>query len=87
MTDEEITKVVKKLVGSTHPIADTRYDEDVLNNITLMLNVVDSLICNTGNNVIDEDSRYASVARCKERMMDMFKTIKEHIDEYLEGET
>ena len=84
MTDEEIVRVVNKLVGTTYPIADSSYDEEVYNNITLLGSVIDTLVCNLGFFIsVEHDSKFASVERCTKRATDILKTIRSNIDEYL----
>ena len=84
MTDEEIVRVVNKLVGTTYPIADSSYDEKVCNNIATMGSVMDTLVCNMGNMICDKkDSPFASVEKCTKRATDILKTIRSNIDEYL----
>ena len=83
MTDNEITKVVKELVGGVYPVGETNYDKKVLDNVTLMLNVADALICHIGNNTIcNENKGLASVDECREEAINQFNVIKEHIEEY-----
>lgn len=84
MTDEEIARVVNKLVGTTYPIADSSYDEKAYNNILLLGSVIDLLVGNLGILVYTEHgSHFASVERCVNKATDILKTIKENIADYL----
>ena len=84
MTDEEIVRVVNKLVGTTYPIADSSYDEKVYNNITILGSVIDTLVGNLGLLISEEhDSKFASVERCTKRATDILKTINANIVDYL----
>ena len=84
MTDEEIVRVLNKLVGTTYPIADSIYDKKVYDNILLLGSVIDLLVSNLGILVYTEhDSHFASVERCVNKATDILKTIKENIADYL----
>lgn len=84
MTDEEIVKVICKLVGSINPIADSYYDYKVFDNINLMGSIIDTLVCNVGNMVCEnQDSKFASVEKCTTRATEILETIKTNINEYL----
>ena len=84
MNDSEIVKVVDKLVGNINPIADSFYDSKAYENIKLMGNVVDTLVCKIGNMVCEnEDSKFASVEQCRDMAVEILKNINRNITEYL----
>ena len=85
MTDEEIVKVVNTLVGGITPIADSSYDSKVLDNICLLGNVVDSLVCRMGNVAMDShNSNFASVEKCGKQLLEILNNINKNIEEYLQ---
>ena len=84
MSDEEIVKVVNKLVGEINPIADSSYDLKILNNIILMGSVIDTLVCNIGNVMYtNRDSQFASIQKCISKGKEILTTINANINEYL----
>ena len=84
MTDEEIVKVVNTLVGGVTPIGDSCYDSKVLDNICLLGNVVDSLVCRMGNVAMDSyNSNFASVETCGKRLLEILSNINKNIEDYL----
>lgn len=85
MSDEEIVKVVNTLVGGITPIADSHYDRKTLQNICLLGNVIDTLVCRMGNIAIENNnSQYASVEECVEQITKSLSNIKNNIEEYLQ---
>ena len=85
MTDEEIVKVVKALTGNITPIADSCYDEKVKNNLCLVGNVVDTLICQIGYVAVNHyDSIYGSESEVGNQAIKILNTIKSNIDSFLE---
>ena len=85
MTDEEIVKVVKALTGNITPIADSYYDEKVKNNLCLVGNVVDTLVCQIGYVAVNNyDSSYASESAAGNQAIKILNTIKSNIDGFLE---
>lgn len=85
MTDEEIVKVIDKLIGGINPIADSSYDSKVFDNINLMGSVIDTLVCRLGYMVCEnQNSKFASVENCTNRAKEILETIKLNINEYLE---
>ena len=85
MNDEEILKVVKALTGTITPIADSNYDEKVKNNLCLLGNVVDTLVCQIGYVAVDYyDSCYASESEVGNQAIKTLNTIKSNIDSFLE---
>lgn len=87
MTDEEIVKVVSTLVGVITPIGDSYYDSKVLDNICLLGNVVDCLVCRMGNVAMDSyDSNFASVEKCGKQLLGILKNINKNIEDYLQSE-
>ena len=88
MTDEEIVKVVSTLVGSIVPIRDSYYDGKALENICLLGNVVDSLICKMGNVALDSyNSSFGSEEQCGKQLFKILKSINQNIEEYLQEAT
>lgn len=84
MSDEDIVKVVNKLVGEINPIADSSYDLKILNNIMLMGSVIDTLVCNIGNVMYsNRDSQFASIQECTLKGKEILTTINANINEYL----
>ena len=85
MSDEEIVKVVNTLVGGITPIADSHYDRKTLENICLLGNIIDTLVCRMGNIAIENNnSQYASVEECVEQITKSLSNIKSNIEEYLQ---
>ena len=85
MSDEEIAKVVNTLVGGITPIADSHYDRKTLENICLLGNVIDTLVCRMGNIAIENsNSTYGSVEECVEQITKSLSNIKQNIEEYLQ---
>ena len=85
MNDEEILKVVKALTGTITPIADSNYNEKVKNNLCLLGNVVDTLVCQIGYVAVDYyDSCYASESEVGNQAIKTLNTIKSNIDSFLE---
>lgn len=85
MTDEEIVKVVSTLVGGITPMADSCYDSKVLDNICLLGNVVDSLVCRMGNVAMDSyNSDFVSVEKCGKQLLEILNSINKNIEEYLQ---
>ena len=89
MDEQEIVKVVKKLIGETSPIGETHYDHKALAHILLYMEVVDKLIMY----IIDDTTlmsdymkNLASVQDCREAMLEGLKKIKERIEECFEEE-
>ena len=85
MNDEEILKVVKALTGTITPIADSHYDEKAKNNLCLLGNVVDTLVCQIGFVAVEHyDSCYASEREVGNQAIKILNTIKSNIDSFLE---
>lgn len=85
MTDEEIVKVIKALTGNITPIADSYYDEKVKNNLCLVGNVIDTLVCQIGHVAVNNyDSSYASESEVGNQAIKILNTIKSNIDNFLE---
>ena len=85
MNDEEIVKVIKALTGSITPIADSYYDEKVKNNLCLIGNVVDTLVCQIGYVAVEHyNSNYASESEVGNQAIKILNTIKSNIDSFLE---
>ena len=84
MNDEEILKVVKALTGTITPIADSHYDEKVKNNLCLLGNVVDTLVCQIGYVAVKHyDCYYASEREVGNQAIKILNTIKSNIDSFL----
>lgn len=89
MDEQEIVKVVRKLVGDTSPIGETHYDHKALANIYLYMEVVDQLlmyIIDDATLMSDYMRNLASVQDCREAMLEGLKKIKERIEECFEEE-
>lgn len=85
MNDEEIVKVVKALTGTITPIADSYYDEKAKNNLCLVGNVVDTLVCQIGHVAVDYyDSNFDSEKEVGNQAAKILNTIKSNIDSFLE---
>ena len=85
MNDEEIVKVVKSLTGDITPIANSYYDEKVKDNLCLVGNVVDTLVCQIGYVATGHyDSIYASESEVGNQAIKILNTIKSNIDSFLE---
>ena len=85
MNDEEILKVVKALTGTITSIADSHYDEKVKNNLCLLGNVVDTLVCQIGYATVNYyDSCYANESEVENQAIKILNTIKSNIDSFLE---
>ena len=85
MTDEEILKLVETLIGTITPIADSHYDEKAKNNLCLLGNVVDTLVCEIGYVAVNHyDSIYASESEVGKQAIKILNTIKSNIDSFLE---
>lgn len=86
MEDYEITKVISRLVGNIQPCADSYYDGIAKENIILLGNVLDSLVCRLGNVMAEGyNSTFASEKECSQMAMNMLNNIIEHIEEYMEN--
>lgn len=89
MNEQEIVKVVRKLIGDTSPIGETRYDHKALANIYLYMEVVDQLlmyIIDDATLMSDYMRNLASVQDCKEAMLEGLKKINERIEKCFEEE-
>ena len=85
MNDEEIVKVVKALTGTITPIADSYYDGKAKENLCLLGNVVDTLVCQIGYVAVNHyDSNYANESEVGNQAVKILNTIKSNIDEFLE---
>ena len=85
MNDEEIVKVVKALTGDITPIADSYYDGKIKDNLCLVGNVVDTLVCQIGYVATGHyDSKYASESEVGNQAIKILNTIKSNIDSFLE---
>ena len=85
MNDEEIVKVVKALTGNITPIADSHYDEKAKENLCLVGNVVDTLVCQIGYVAVNHyNSNYASESEVGNQAIKILNTIKSNIDSFLE---
>ena len=83
MNDEEIVKVVKALTGTITPIADSHYDERAKNNLCLLGNIVDTLVCQIGYVAVNHyDSKYASESEVGNQAIKILNTIKSNIDSF-----
>lgn len=85
MNDEEIIKVVKALTGTITPIADSHYDRIAKENLCLLGNVVDTLVCQIGYVAVGHyNSKYASEEEVGNQAIKILNTIKSNIDSFLE---
>ena len=85
MNDEEIIKVVKALTGTITPIADSHYDRIAKENLCLLGNVVDTLVCQIGYVAVEHyNSKYASEEEVGKQALKILNTIKSNIDSFLE---
>ena len=85
MNDEEIIKVVKALTGTITPIADSHYDRIAKENLCLLGNVVDTLVCQIGYVAVEQyNSKYASEEEVGKEALKILNTIKSNIDSFLE---
>lgn len=85
MNDGEIIKVVKALTGTITPIADSHYDRIAKENLCLLGNVVDTLVCQIGYVAVEHyNSKYASEEEVGKQAIKILNTIKSNIDSYLE---
>ena len=85
MNDEEIIKVVKALTGTITPIADSHYDRIAKENLCLLGNVVDTLVCQIGYVAVEHyNSKYASEEEVGKQAIKILNTIKSNIDNYFE---
>lgn len=85
MNDGEIIKVVKALTGTITPIADSHYDRIAKENLCLLGNVVDTLVCQIGYVAVEHyNSKYASEEEVGKQAIKILNTIKSNIDNYLE---
>lgn len=85
MNDEEIIKVVKALTGTITPIADSHYDRIAKENLYLLGNVVDTLVCQIGHVAVEHyNSKYASEEEVGNQSIKILNTIKSNIDSFLE---
>lgn len=83
MTDKDIVRIVRALVGSITPIGDSCYDGKVLDNICLLGNVVDILICRIGNVAMNSyNSNFVSVETCGKRSLEILSNINKNIEQY-----
>ena len=88
MTDGEIVKVVSTLVGGIVPTRDSYYDSKVLENICLLGNVVDTLVCRMGNIALESyDSSFGSEEECGKQLLKILANINQNIEEYLQETT
>lgn len=86
MTDEEIVKVVRTLIGKVIPIADSNYDSLIKDNIDKQYNVISCLIADIGYMSCESyNSPYASEEVCGIEGIKILKSLKQEIEEYLEG--
>lgn len=86
ITDNEVVKVVNALVGDITPVADSYYDEEIYNNITLLGSVIDTLVCKVGDMLLsNNDSQFTSVEKCTSKAKEVLQEINADIDDYLEG--
>ena len=89
MDEQEIVKVVRKLVGDTTPIGETYHDNKVLANVMTYMGVIDRLVMRIIDNITlmpDYMKSYASVQDCREQMFTDLKLIKKRIEECFEEE-
>ena len=85
MNDGEIIKVVKALTGTITPIADSHYDRIAKENLCLLGNVEDTLVCQIGYVAVEHyNSKYASEEEVGKQAIKILNTIKSNIDSYLE---
>ena len=85
MNYEEIIKVVKALTGTITPIADSHYDRIAKENLCLLGNVVDTLVCQIGYVAVEHyNSKYASEEEVGKEALKILNTIKSNIDSFLE---
>lgn len=85
MNDEEIVKVIKALTGTITPIADSYYDGKAKDNLCLVGNVVDTLVCQIGYVAVNHyNSQYASESEVGKQAIKILNTIKSNIDDFLE---
>lgn len=89
MNEQEIVKVVRKLIGETSPIGETHYDHKALANICVYMGVVDQLIMyiiDDATLMSDYMKSLASVQNCRKAILEGLKKINERIEECFEEE-
>lgn len=84
MTDEEIIKVVRTLIGTVIPIADSCYDSKVKDHIEKQYSVISSLLADIGYMACKHfNSPYASEEECGIMGYRILRNLRNEIDEFL----
>lgn len=88
MNEQEIVKVVRKLIGDTTPIGETHYDCQVLCNICGYMGVVDKLVACIIDDITftSEYMKNKSVEDCRKQVFVGLKKINKRIEECFEEE-
>lgn len=85
MDSEEILKVLRELIGSVYPVADSYYDEKSKNNANKSYDIISGLIEDIGCMACENyDSHFGSVEECGKNGIKILKNLKSEIEDYLD---
>ena len=61
LTSEEVIKLVCNVIGSIHPVGDSRIDADHLNNLNVMIDLTEWCVGQIYSTSLNKDSEMSSV--------------------------
>jgi hypothetical protein len=85
LSKQDISEVLFKLVGDIHPIQDTNYDKQVLQNQETLIYIVDKCVEELLVNADRRDIYARSVKEVADKARDFLLDISNYIQDYMDG--
>lgn len=84
MTEEEIIRLNRMLIGKINPFGDTAIDEQIKENLEVHIGVVDELIFYLENSAGFKNRSEKSMQEVGDKAFQYLKSLKKNIEKFLE---